>query len=331
MKTPKILVVGGAGYIGSHMVDMLAQHKYEVVVIDNLSTGYADAIIAHACVNFIKADLADTNALGQCFAAHNFAAVMHFAAFMQVGESMQQPDKYYRNNVANTLNLLDTMRKHKVDKFIFSSTAAVYGEPQYTPIDTNHPKTPVNPYGRSKWMVEQILQDYAQAYNFRSISLRYFNAAGADPKGRMGERHNPETHLIPLILQVAAQRRTAVDIYGDDYPTSDGTCVRDYVHVVDLCSAHLMALKKLEEGAKSNAYNLGNGKGYSVMEVINTVKSVTNRPISVVKCPRRAGDPAVLLADASRAQQELGWQPQYSDLATIIKHAWQWEVMNSGL
>lgn len=322
----KILVVGGAGYIGSHMVDMLAQQNYTVVVLDNLSTGYPDAIISSRNVEFVNADLADVAALEQCFAANDFAAVMHFAAFMQVGESVLQPAKYYRNNVANTLNLLDAMLQHKVDKFIFSSTAAVYGEPQYTPIDIAHPKAPVNPYGRSKWMVEQILQDYAHAYNLRSICLRYFNAAGADPEGRMGERHNPETHLIPLVLQVASGRRAAINVYGKDYPTSDGTCIRDYVHVVDLCSAHLLALHKLDGGAPSDAYNLGNGKGYSVLEVINTAKNVTGHPIDRVECARREGDPARLLADATRAQRELQWQPRYFELATIIEHAWKWEL-----
>lgn len=318
----EILVVGGAGYIGSHMVDKLAQNGYRAVVLDNLSTGHEDAVLG---APLIRADLADMDALRHCFKAHSFAAVMHFAAFMQVGESVINPAKYYRNNVTNTLNLLDVMREHKVDKFIFSSSAAVYGEPQYTPIDINHPKNPVNPYGRSKWMVEQILQDYDHAYNLRAISLRYFNAAGNDPHARLGERHDPETHLIPLVLQVASKRRAAIDIYGSDYPTPDGTCIRDYVHVVDLCQAHLIALQKLLQGAPSNVYNLGNGKGHSVLEVITAAKNVTKCPIPIVKCPKRAGDPAVLLADISRAKQELGWQPSYPDLETIIQHAWRWE------
>lgn len=329
----KILVVGGAGYIGSHMVDMLHQNNYEVIALDNLSTGYQDAILD---TTFVNVDLADTIALEKCFSEHQFSAVMHFAAFMQVGESVQQPAKYYRNNVVNTVNLLDVMLRHNVNKFIFSSSAAVYGEPQYTPIDVDHPKNPVNPYGRSKWMVEQILQDYDLAYNLQSICLRYFNAAGADPSGRLGERHNPETHLIPLVLQAASGRRKNISIYGDDYPTQDGTCIRDYVHVTDLCYAHLLALQHLlsyktdlqgmAQTNSSNAYNLGTGQGYSVIELIKTAEKVTHRPIPIVKCARRSGDPAILLADSQRAQKELGWRPQYSDLETIIKHAWQWEL-----
>lgn len=322
----KILVVGGAGYIGSHMIDMLRQNNYEVIALDNLSTGYQDAVFD---TTFINADLADTTALEKCFSKYQFDAVMHFAAFMQVGESVQQPAKYYRNNVINTINLLDVMLRHNVNKFIFSSSAAVYGEPQYTPIDVDHPKNPVNPYGRSKWMVEQILQDYGLAYNLQSICLRYFNAAGADPSGRLGERHNPETHLIPLVLQAASGRRKNISIYGDDYPTQDGTCIRDYVHVTDLCSAHLLALQHLSQVKSNNAYNLGTGQGYSVIELIKTAEKVTHRPIPIVKCARRNGDPAILLADSQRAQKELGWQPQYSDLETIIKHAWQWELKTS--
>lgn len=318
----KILVVGGAGYIGSHMVDMLRRNDYAVMVLDSLVTGYQDAIFD---TPFIKADLADMDTLEKLFSEHNFTAVMHFAAFMQVGESVQQPAKYYRNNVVNTVNLLDVMLKHHVNKFIFSSSAAVYGEPQYTPIDVEHPKNPLNPYGRSKWMIEQILQDYSQAYDLQSISLRYFNAAGADPRNRLGERHDPETHLIPLVLQAAAKKLPHIKIFGDNYPTPDGTCIRDYIHVTDLCTAHLLALTNLVNGAKCNAYNLGTGQGYSVLEVIKTAEKITHCDIPIVKCTKRDGDPAILLADNRRAQKELNWHPQYSALDTIIEHAWQWE------
>jgi UDP-glucose 4-epimerase len=318
----KILIVGGAGYIGAHMVNMLVENKHEVHVLDNLSKGHREAV---QNANLIIGDLSDTKTLEKVFTQNKFDAVMHFAAFIQVGESVINPAIYYRNNVANTLNLLETMLQYNVKNFIFSSSAAVYGEPQYTPIDINHPKNPVNPYGKSKWMLEQILEDFDKAYNLRFVALRYFNAAGADPLARIGELHNPETHLIPLVLQVASGKRKEIELYGDDYDTKDGTCVRDYIHVVDLCSAHLLALLSLLQGNKSNVYNLGNGAGYTVLEVIKIAEEVTGRPIPVKKAPRRAGDPAVLVADATRAIKELNWKPRYADLRTIIQHAWQWE------
>jgi len=242
-----------------------------------------------------------------------------------VGESVQQPDKYYRNNVTYTLGLLDAMRAHGVDKFIFSSTAATFGEPQYSPIDERHTQQPINPYGRTKLMVEQALADYDKAYGFKSVCLRYFNAAGADPEGQLGERHEPETHLIPLILQAASGRRSHIGVFGQDYDTPDGTCIRDYIHINDLCSAHWLALQSLMSGQSSQAYNLGNGNGFSVQEVIDAAQQVTGRNISVQHAPRRAGDPARLVADATQARQKLGWQPQYADLATIVQHAWAWE------
>jgi len=316
----KILVTGGAGYIGSHMVDMLLKNGYQVVVLDDLSTGHKDAVLD---AELVVANLADKIVLEEIFKKYKFAAVMHFAGFIQVGESVQNPARYYQNNLSASLNLLDVMLKYGVKNFIFSSTAAVYGEPQYTPIDTEHPKNPLNPYGNSKWMLEQILADYDRAYGLKSICLRYFNAAGADPDGRLGERHNPETHLIPLILQVALGQRKTIGIYGYDYPTKDGTCIRDYIHIVDLCQSHLLALQVLSNGAASNAYNLGNGQGYSVLEVIEAVKEVTGRPIAIEKSSRRAGDPAVLVADAMRAQRELGWRPQFPELKTIVEHAWR--------
>lgn len=315
----KILVVGGAGYIGSHMVSCLKKAGYEPVVLDNLSAGHRDAVQG---AELIVGDMMDAELLERLFSQHDFAAVMHFAALIQVGESVQQPVKYYQNNVAATLQLLTTMVKWRVKHFIFSSTAAVYGEPQYTPVDEKHPLAPINPYGKSKRMVEQMLEDFAHAYNFKFASLRYFNAAGADPEGKLAERHDPETHLIPLILQAASGERKVITVYGRDYPTLDGTCVRDYVHVADLCSAHLLALQALMSGKKSCIYNLGTGHGYTVQQVIDVAREVTECEITVVDGERRVGDPAVLVADASKVMEELGWQPQYSDLKTIIEHAW---------
>ncbi len=320
--THTILVVGGAGYIGSHMVRALLKCGYRVVTLDNLSTGYQDAVLGG---EFVRGDLADRGQLERLFSGHRVDAVMHFASFIQVGESVREPAKYYANNVTNTLNLLDAMLSHGVNKFIFSSSAAVYGEPIKERIDEGHPKQPLNPYGRTKWMVEQILQDYDRAYALRSISLRYFNAAGADPDGRLGERHEPETHLIPLVLQVASGRRENVQVFGRDYDTPDGTCIRDYVHVADLCEAHRLALERLLNGAGSFAYNLGNGNGFSVQEVIDTAARITGKPIPVKDGQRRAGDPARLVADAQTAKQSLGWVPSYPELETIIRHAWQWE------
>jgi UDP-glucose 4-epimerase len=318
----KVLVVGGAGYIGSHMLQMLFDRGHEPVVFDNLSTGYRDAVPAG---RLIEGDLADPAALDGLFAAHRFDGVMHFASFIQVGESVREPAKYYRNNVANTLNLLDAMHRHGVAHFIFSSTAAIFGEPDYVPIDEAHPRRPINPYGFSKFAIEQVLADYDRAYGLRSTCLRYFNAAGADPEGRLGERHEPETHLIPLVLQAASGRRSHIDVFGQDYDTPDGTCIRDYIHIVDLCEAHLLALDRLRAGAPSGAYNLGNGNGFSVKEVIDASERVAGTPIARKYAGRRAGDPARLVADARRARTELGWQPRFADLDTIVRHAWVWE------
>lgn len=316
-----ILVIGGAGYIGSHMVKMLGQQGCRVTTLDDLSSGHRDAVL---CGDFVQGNFGDRAVLDAVL-SQGFDAVMHFASFIQVGESVQQPDKYYRNNVTYTLGLLDAMRAHGVKKFIFSSTAATFGEPQYTPIDERHPQQPINPYGRTKLMVEQALADYDKAYGFKSVCLRYFNAAGADPVGQLGERHEPETHLIPLILQAASGRRSHISVFGQDYDTPDGTCIRDYIHINDLCSAHWLALQSLMSGQSSQAYNLGNGNGFSVQEVIDAAKQVTGRNIPVQHAPRRAGDPARLVADATQARQKLGWQPQYADLATIVQHAWAWE------
>ena len=318
----KVLVVGGAGYIGSHMVKMLLDQGHSVVTFDNLSSGFRDAVLGG---EFVKGDLADKARLDEVFVAHQPEAVMHFASYIQVGESVKHPDKYYRNNFSNTLNLLDTMVKHGVKYFIFSSTAAVFGEPEYVPIDEAHPKNPLNPYGRSKWMVEQVLPDYERAYGLKSVCLRYFNAAGADPSGLLGERHEPETHLIPLVLQAISGKRDQICVFGRDYDTPDGTCIRDYIHIVDLCTAHALALRKLMATGLSRQYNLGNGSGFSVQEVIEAAERVTGQKVRVVEGARREGDPARLVADATSAREELGWQPIYSDLETIIAHAWQWE------
>jgi UDP-glucose 4-epimerase len=323
----KILVVGGAGYIGSHMVKMLGNFGCQVTTLDNLSAGHRDAVL---CGNFVQGDIADRPLL-DALLGQGFDGVMHFASFIQVGESVQHPDKYYQNNVVNTLNLLDAMNAAGIKRFIFSSTAATFGEPLYSPIDEAHPQQPINPYGRTKWMVEQALADYDRAYGLKSVCLRYFNAAGADPEGQLGERHDPETHLIPLVLQVASGRRSAISVFGRDYDTPDGTCIRDYIHIQDLCSAHWLALQSLARGGPSQAYNLGNGNGFSVQEVIDVAERVTGRKIAVTDAPRRPGDPARLVADATQARRALGWAPEFSDLATIIAHAWQWETRTSAL
>ncbi len=322
----QVLVVGGAGYIGSHMVKMLGRQGCSVTTLDDLSSGHRDAVL---CGDFVQGDMGDRAVLDAVL-SRGFDAVMHFASFIQVGESVQQPAKYYQNNVVNTLLLLEAMRAHGVGRFIFSSTAATFGEPQYSPMDEQHPQQPINPYGRTKLMVEQVLADYEKAYGLRSVCLRYFNAAGADPEGQLGERHEPETHLIPLVLQAASGRRPSIGVFGRDYDTPDGTCVRDYIHIEDLCSAHWLALQSLLGGAGSQSYNLGNGQGFSVQEVIDTAQQVTGRSIAVVNGPRRAGDPARLVADSSLIRKKLGWQPRYADLATIVAHAWAWETRQVG-
>jgi UDP-glucose 4-epimerase len=322
----RILVVGGAGYIGSHMVKRLLQSGHQVVVFDNLSTGFRDPLVNEW---LIEGELADPVALDRVFTAKQIDAVMHFASSNLVSESVSNPALYYRNNVVNTLNLLDAMVRHGVGYIIFSSTASIFGEPVYVPIDEKHPAQPINPYGRSKLMIEQVLGDFDRAYGLRSVVLRYFNAAGADPDGTLGERHEPETHLIPLVLQVASGKRREITVYGTDYDTPDGTCIRDYIHVTDLCDAHLLALHQLAAGGDSVSYNLGNGGGFSVQQVVETARQVTGRDIAVGYGPRRPGDPACLVADARLAQAELGWQPRYADLATIIAHAWQWELQRT--
>lgn len=319
----RILVVGGAGYIGSHMVKLLLECGHSVTTFDNLSNGHRDAVVGGS---FIEGDLGDRGAVHDCFQrAGVFDGVIHFASFIQVGESVREPGRYYLNNVANTISLLEAMRSHGVGSLIFSSTAAIFGEPKQVPIDESHPENPINPYGRSKLMVERMLMDYERAHDLRSVSLRYFNAAGADPDGEIGERHEPETHLIPLVLQAASGRQDSITIYGADYETPDGTCIRDYIHVNDLCSAHLLALEKLRSGGSTTAYNLGNGNGFSVRDVIDVAQEVTGAEIPVDYGVRRPGDPARLVADSRRARAELGWQPLRSELKTIVRDAWAWE------
>lgn len=319
---PSVVVAGGAGYIGSHMVRMLRENAYHPVVVDNLATGHADAA---AGATFEAGDIADRSFMAGVLRKHQPQCVMHFAASSLVGESVAQPAAYWRNNVAGTLALLDCMLEQGIKQFIFSSTAAVYGEPVQLPMPESHPRRPVNPYGRSKLAVEHALEDYSRAYGLRCITLRYFNAAGAHPDGSLGERHEPETHLIPLVLRVACGRSPHIDRFGATHATADGSCVRDYVHVQDICAAHLLALRALEAGGTGGAYNLGNGSGQSVNEVIEAARRVTGHPIPVRDAPPREGDPPVLVADASHARDGLGWQPQYPGLDTIIAHAWQWE------
>jgi UDP-glucose 4-epimerase len=319
---PNILVTGGAGYIGSHMVKLLMEKEYNVTTLDNLSTGHRDAVLGG---RFIKGDLADSMLLHKLFSETNFDIVVHFAASSIVSESTLNPDKYYRNNVTNTQNILDVMIEHKVKNIIFSSSAAVYGQPISSPIKEVHPLRPINPYGRTKMIVEEMLHDYDVAYGLRSVSLRYFNAAGASPDLLLGERHSPETHLIPLVLEVASGYRKEIYIFGTDYSTSDGTPIRDYIHVSDLCDAHFLALSYLLDGGASTVCNLGNGNGYSVLEVIDSVRMITGHRIPIITAARRFGDPEKLVADAEKATSLLGWKPQYSDLSDIVRHAWDWE------
>lgn len=316
------LVTGGAGYIGSHLVQSLVKANHTVVVLDDLSSGHKDAVLG---AKLIVGDVGQEELIYALLSENQFEGVFHFAASIEVGESVINPSKYYNNNVSKTLKLLDAMVATGTNNLVFSSTAAIFGEPKYTPIDEKHPTLPINPYGKAKLMVENILDDYDVAYGLKYSALRYFNAAGASPQGNLGERHNPETHLIPLILQAASGRRESISIYGEDYETPDGTCVRDFIHVVDLCDAHIRALQYLRESEVSRSFNLGNGEGFSVREVIEAAKNVTGKAFKVINAPRRTGDPAVLVADSTLAKTELSWSPRYSDLESIITHAWNWE------
>jgi len=318
----RVLVIGGAGYIGSHMVKRLGAAGFAVVTLDNLSSGRREAATYG---EFVEGDLGDRDLLDDLFSAAKFDGVMHFAAHIEVAESVGNPEKYYRNNVASTLVLLEAMRAHSVNHLVFSSSAAVYGDPRRERIDENHPAEPVNPYGRSKLMVEHILRDFEAAYGLRSMRLRYFKAAGAYPGGPIGPCHEPGTHLVPLVLRAASGRLPRITVFGVDYDTPDGTCVRDYVHVNDLCEAHMLALRALWDGAPGAAFNLGNGNGFSVLEVIKAARTVTGRPVPSRVAPRRPGDPARLVSDSTRAATELGWRPRHPELETIGAHAWGWE------
>ena len=322
-----VLVTGGAGYIGSHACKALAAAGYVPVTFDNLVYGHRSAV---RWGPFIHGDILDRAALDTALRTWRPVAVMHFAAFAYVGESVANPGRYYRNNVVGSLTLLEAMRDAGVSRLVFSSTCATYGVPQAVPITEDHPQMPINPYGASKLMVERMLRDFDEAHGLRSISLRYFNAAGADPDGDAGEDHEPENHLIPLVLDAAAGRRPDIMVFGDKYPTPDGTCIRDYIHVSDLAQAHVLALRALENGVATTAYNLGNGRGFSVRQVIETARQVTGRAVTAVIAPQRLGDPAELVGDAGRIRAELGWLPQQVDLADILSTAWRWHQRQKG-
>lgn len=317
-----VLVCGGAGYIGSHMARRLAESGYDVTVFDNLRHGHREAV---RTARLVEGDLLDPAALKELFAGNRFDAVFHFAALISVGESVADPAAYYLNNVVGTLNLLDAMRAAGVGRFVFSSTAAVYGNPVRDLIDESHPLAPINPYGRTKRMIEEVLADYATAYGLRSVCFRYFNAAGAHPDGTMGEAHDPETHLIPNVLRAVRGEIPALRIFGNDYATADGTCVRDYIHILDLCQAHLAALGWMEKTPGASIFNLGNGAGFSILDVIRTVTEVTGQPVPHGFEARRPGDAGTLVADSTRARELLGWAPDFPDLATIVETAWRWQ------
>lgn len=325
-----ILVTGGAGYIGTHAVLALLKAGYEVVVLDNLVYGHRELVENVLKVELVVGDTSDRALLDNLFATRNIAAVMHFAAYIAVGESVTNPAIYYRNNVNGTLTLLEAMVAANINKFVFSSTCAIYGVPQEVPMTEHHPQNPLSPYATSKWMVEKILADFDFAYGLKSVAFRYFNASGANPDGLLGEDHNPETHLIPLVLQTALGKRESISILGTDYDTPDGTCLRDYIHVSDLADAHVLGLKYLLEGGKSDVFNLGNGNGFSVREVINTAQTVTGREIKAIECDRRPGDAPTLVGSSDKAKRILGWCPQYADLSKIIAHAWQWHQQRHG-
>ena len=320
-----VLVCGGAGYIGSHTVSELLDRGEDVVVADNLQKGHKEAVLGG---KLMIGDLRDSDFLDKVFSENTIASVIQFAANSLVGESVKDPLKYYNNNVVSTLSLLSKMKQYGVDKIVFSSTAATYGEPQNIPIMETDPTIPTNPYGQTKLAVEKALKWCYEAYDIKYTALRYFNAAGAHISGKIGEDHNPETHLIPIILQAALGQRDSITIFGDDYNTEDGTCVRDYIHVTDLADAHILALDKMRADGKSNIYNLGNGNGFSVKEVVDITRKVTGVDIKAELGERRPGDPAILVASSEKAKKELNWKPKYNDLGTIIETAWKWHKEN---
>lgn len=318
-----ILVTGGLGYIGSQMVTTLLAQQHQVLVLDRAPSSPLQSVPKQLVV---RGDVADAPLLDSLFSCHRFDAVIHFAGSIQVGESVRLPAHYYRNNVAATLVLLDTMARHGCQRLVFSSSAAIFGEPRHVPIDEAHPIAPLSPYGASKAMTERMLADMFIAHGLSSVSLRYFNAAGAAPDGNHGESHEPETHLIPLVLQAASGRRPSIAVFGANFPTADGTCIRDYIHICDLCDAHTLALDYLEDKPGAHAFNLGNGNGHSVREIVEAAQRVTGRQIDIEVQPQRPGDPAQLVAASDKARHELGWQPRYADIGIIISHAWAWEL-----
>ncbi|TVP46694.1 MAG: UDP-glucose 4-epimerase GalE [Mongoliibacter sp.] len=323
MKT--ILVTGGAGYIGSHTCRLISSKEYRIIVLDNLEYGHLDALsLDEGCI-FINGDIGDKLLLVELFEEYDFEAVVHFAAYTYVGESVNNPEKYYRNNFTSGLILLDIMMKYGCRKLVFSSTCATYGNPQYIPMDEAHPQQPLNAYGRSKYFFEQAVNDFHKAYGLEFVFLRYFNASGAARDGDIGEDHNPETHLIPLVLQQAKGERQAIKVFGSDYPTLDGTCIRDYIHVEDLATAHLKALQYLDNGYESTAFNLGTGQGYSVLQVINTVEKITGLKVEFSFAPKREGDAESLVANVEKAAEKLGWRAEIKKLEEIIESAWNWE------
>jgi UDP-glucose 4-epimerase len=320
-----ILVTGGAGYIGSHTALYLREKGEEVIILDNLEKGHEEAVLG---ARLYKGDLRNEDVLDEIFQTHHINSVIHFAANSLVGESVEQPLEYYDNNVIGSYTLVKKMVEHDVKKIVFSSTAATYGEPKSIPILESDPTIPTNPYGETKLAIEKMLKWADDAYGLKSVCLRYFNAAGADPSGKIGEDHNPESHLIPIVLQVALGQRESIKVFGDDYQTEDGSCVRDYIHVMDLAQAHFLALKKLEETNKSGVYNLGNGTGFSVKQVIDVCRKITEKEIPAVIAERRAGDPATLIASSQKAKEQLQWKPHYPNLEEIISHAWKWHQAN---
>jgi UDP-glucose 4-epimerase len=330
-KKPTILVTGGAGYIGSHAVLELEKAGYNVIVLDNLVYGHRDLVENVLSSKLIIGNTGDRELLDRLFSTHSIAAVIHFAAYAYVGESVSNPAKYYHNNVTSTLTLLEAMLAANVKNIVFSSTCATYGIPETVPIQENAPQNPISPYGMSKLMVEYILKDFSRAYGLNFVAFRYFNAAGADADGKLGEDHNPETHLIPLVLQTALGVRDSISIFGTDYPTPDGTCIRDYIHVTDLANVHISGVEYLLNGGKSEIFNLGNNNGFSVREIIEVAKQVTGREIKVVEQERRDGDPPSLVGSSEKVKQILGWTPQYANIHDIISHAWQWHQKRHGI